>query len=119
LEAAGPRPFSNWGDWLIQRSTGVLGDFRMPVLISIIRSEQWSRDWTKRLTQVEVQRILARYKEHVVYWNVEPNVVDRELRELGDALRWDYQTIVGLYQIVPPKRMQPEYADFQGQSHLG
>src|SRR6267378_6368380 len=97
MHQVSPYPFTNWGDWLIRRSTGALGDFRMPLCISIIRTEKPSMGWVSQLTHDDVRRILARYKEHVNFWNVRPEIIQNELAQFAEALGWDYQTIVSIY----------------------
>jgi hypothetical protein len=57
----------------------------------------------------DIERVLARYKEHVVYWNIRPEVVERELIELADALGWDHNTMIALYQNAPAQRYPPEF----------
>jgi hypothetical protein len=107
-----PNPFSNWGDWLIQRSTGFLGDFRMSICISLLRTGV-SQGWIQNLNELDVQKILARYKEHVTFWRISPDVIQRELVEFAGALpdpwRWNPNTILAIYQSVPAIRYPVEY----------
>ena len=112
-----PYPFTNWGDWLIQRSTGLLGDFRMPFCISIIRTEKSLMGWVNQLMHEDIRRILARYKEHVTYWNTRPEIIQSELAQFADALGWAYQTIVSIFNEVAARRFPPELGYDQGSPH--
>src|SRR2546426_12843951 len=103
----GPNPFSNWGDWLIWRSTGLLGDFQMGTCISIIRTEKWSRGWVNALTEEDIRRVLARYKEHVTFWRIHQDIIQKELWEFAAALGWDPLQIMNLYESVPAQRYPP------------
>jgi hypothetical protein len=109
METVGPRPFRNWGDWLISRSTGALGDFRIGTCTSIINAEKWSRGWVQQITYQDVQRILARYKEHVTYWNTVWPIVEKELAEFSTALGWNYTTVVQMFYALQPTRFPPEF----------
>ncbi len=109
MEPVGPRPFTNWGDWLIQRSTGFLGDFRMGTCCSILRSERFSRGWVEAMSSQDIMRVLARYKEHVIFWGIRPDIIEKELREFADAGGWDQNHIISLYNDAPPRRYPFEY----------
>jgi hypothetical protein len=109
MEQLGPRPFTNWGDWLIQRSTGALGDLRMSVCIAILRNAKFSRGWVGAMTSEDITRILARYKEHVIFWNIRPDVIQNELYQFAEAGGWDLNYILALYENAPLTRYRPEY----------
>src|SRR5438876_5864501 len=101
-------PFTDWGDWLIRRSTGATGYFIMPLCISIIRTEKLTMGWVNQLAHDDIRRVLARYKEHVTYWNTRPEIIQNELAQFAEALGWDRQTIVSMYNEVDAKRFPSE-----------
>jgi|SRR5437660_9195800 len=103
-----PQP-KNLGDWLILRSTGVLGDFRMPECIRIIQTEGRKDHWINMITNPDIVRILARYKEHVSYWNISMETIQSELNSLTQALdlNHNYFEIATLFDSVPAKRIPP------------
>ena len=86
----------DYASQLIARSTGVLGDFRMPVCIRILSDERASLD------DLAIRRILARYRDHIEFWNTPYATVTAELqafaqaiqrsssdvREIFDSLKW-------------------------------
>lgn len=107
-QPAGPR-FRHLGDWLIWRSTGIAGDFRMPVCINIIASEGARSGWLSQLTNDDITRILARYKEHVNYWNINIEVIRGELRAFANALQYhSYEEIATIFDSLQPMRIPPE-----------
>ncbi len=57
----------------------------------------------------DVTRILARYKEHVTFWNIRPEIVQRELSEVAEATGRTYDMVLSIYVAVAPKRLPPEY----------
>ncbi|WAM22772.1 MAG: hypothetical protein OI715_01350 (plasmid) [Candidatus Methanoperedens sp.] len=115
-QPVGPR-FKHIGDWLIWRSSGFLGDFRMPDCINIIASEGAREGWLYQLTDDDITRILARYKEHVSYWNVDIEVIRGELRALADALQRMFEELAAKFDGLQPRRIPPEqvfsYAQFR------
>ncbi len=106
LSIGSPRPFTNWGDWLIWRSTA-LGGFLMGTCISIIRAERYSGGWVQQMTEEDIRRVLARYKEHVTYWNTRYDIVQKELFEFAEALQWNFGMIRSIFESVPAKRYPP------------
>jgi hypothetical protein len=114
LESVGPvnpNPFGNWGDWLIRRATGALGDFRMQNLISIIRTERHSRGWFDQFTDDDIRRVIARYKEHVKFWNVPPEVVQFELAQFAVEVGRLPAAIYAEYERLPAQRLPPDFRD--------
>ncbi len=105
-------PFTNWGDWLIWRATGAFGDFRMPVAISIIRTERYNRGWFDqfRYDYDAIRRVLARYKEHVRYWNIPLDVIQRELTEFAAELQRNPQEIFQEFDRLTASRFQPAHS---------
>jgi hypothetical protein len=105
-----PIPFTNWGDWLIWRATGAFGDFRMPVVLAIIRTERFNRRWFDqfRYDNDSIRRVIARYKEHVRFWNVPVDVVQRELTEFAIELALDPQVVFREYDRLNPQRIPPD-----------
>jgi hypothetical protein len=78
---------------LIRRSTGPLGDFKMPVCSNIIQNENLGGS----LGQDGVMQILRRYKQHTSFWGIGLGTVTAELARFAQALRWDYNLIYQLY----------------------
>ncbi len=81
----------------------------MPTCISIIRTERWSGGWVQAMTEEDIRRILARYKEHVTYWNSRSDIVHKELFEFAEALGRDNSGIRWVFDSVPPHRYSAEY----------
>ncbi len=109
MSVEGPSPFRNWGDWLIWRSTGAFGDFRIATCLAIIRTERFNRSWFGyfRYNVDDVRRVLARYKEHVSYWNISIEVIQRELAEFAIELQRDPQEIFQEFDKLPAQRFLP------------
>ena len=78
---------------LIRRSTGPLGDFKMPVCSSIIQNENLGAS----LGQDGVIQILRRYKQHTAFWGIGLGTITAELARFAQALTWDYNIIYQLY----------------------
>ena len=106
------RPFSNWGDWLITRSTGTFGDFRMPVCIAIIRTEMYSRGWVSQMSADDIRRVLARHKAHVTYWNIALDVIQRELTDFANVLGLDPEAVIREYNRLPATRLQADFFEW-------
>jgi hypothetical protein len=106
-----PTNLTNWGDWLIRRATGAFGDFKMSVAIALIRTERFSRGWVDALEPDDIRRILARYKEHVTYWNIGVDLIQRELTELAEALGKNAQDIIREFDVLPARRLPPTFHD--------
>jgi len=100
-----PPNFKNWGDWLVWWSTGPFGDFQMPKCVGRIFNEGRIEGWVNYLTEDDVKRVLARYKEHVSYWNVNTQVIPGELFSFAQAVNRDYNYIVQIFNSLPPKRI--------------
>lgn len=96
------------GDWLISRSDSPLGGFQIGVCINIIRSEGVRDGWLYQLTDEDITRILARYKEHVTYWNIRIDIIRGELQALADALGRGFYEIASKFDALEPKRIPPE-----------
>ncbi|MBI2126055.1 MAG: hypothetical protein HYY67_01770 [Thaumarchaeota archaeon] len=107
--------FRNLGDWLIWRSEGILGDFRMPACMAIISNEGVRDGWIYRLTDDDITRILARYKEHVNFWNIAIEIIRSELNVFANAIHKDYYTIASKFDNLQPKRIprEPTQPDFR------
>lgn len=80
----------------------------MPTCISIISSEGVKDGWIHRVTDDDVSRILARYKEHVSFWNIGIDVIRGELSLFANALQRDYHSIATKFDSLPPKRILRE-----------
>lgn len=96
--------FRNLGDWLISRATGPLGDFVMPKCCSIIVLEGTQDRWRYQVTHDDILRIIARYKEHVSYWNISSTVIQQELMAFATAVNRDYPEVAGLFNSSPARR---------------
>jgi len=106
---SGPQPslptFNNLGDWLIWRATGVFGDFKMPVCCRVIMDEGKRDGWFYQLYRDEnIDRILARYKEHVSHWAIHIDVIRSELSYFALAVERPYQDIAIRFDTLPPQR---------------
>jgi hypothetical protein len=103
---------------LIRQATGPLGDFKLPVCISLITSHGIF------LSDEDVDVILSRYKEHAKFWNFGEEAITRELNSLSVVAHRDSYSIVqrfktidrGLwrqylepvYQVLPHQTLQHE-----------
>jgi hypothetical protein len=85
-------PQPDYVSQLIARSTGILGDFRLPVCTQIIAREHPS------LSEDDVSRILRRYRSHVEFWNTNSSVVQLELQNFARALGWLYPQVFQIYE---------------------
>jgi len=82
----------------IRKATGPLGDFRMPILIRILRKSGLTFSPYEQTLMI----ILSRYKEHVTFWGINLNIVIRELRELANALSVNESQVFEVYNAVSP-----------------
>lgn len=108
---ANPGPsFKNRGDWLIHRSTGPLGDFQMQTCTRIIASEGLRDGWLYELTADDINRILARYKEHVKFWNASIDVIRAELQSFAKAVDsyHSFYEIANTFDSLRPARFPPD-----------
>ena len=82
----------------------------MPVCINIIANEGMRSGWLTMLTDDDINRILARYKEHVNYWNIAIQVIEGELQTFANAIDagHDYNEVVTKFNSIPPKAFQPD-----------
>ena len=64
--------------------------------------------WLHQMTDEDITRILARYKEHVSFWNVGIEVIRAELQTLADALGRGFYDLASRFDAQPPKRVPPE-----------
>ena len=84
----------------------------MSICISLLRNGR-AHGAIPVLPESDVQRILARYKEHVTFWRISPDVIRRELIELSEALgdtwQWNPNTMIAMYETVPSVRYPAEY----------
>jgi len=106
-----PSNFTNLGDWLIWRSTGTFGDFKMNVCIALIKTERYSRGWVDAMTDDDIRRVLARYKEHVTYWNIPITTIQTELRVFAEAVGRNPQAIMTEFDMLPAQRLPINYRD--------
>jgi len=103
-----PSRFKYIGDWLISRSEALLAGFQMNVCINIIRTEAMRDNWFYRITDEDITRILARYKEHVSFWNAPVEAIRAELQEFSTAIGKDFYQVATEFDRIPPKRIPPE-----------
>ncbi|MGO9643767.1 MAG: hypothetical protein ACLPY5_03350 [Candidatus Bathyarchaeia archaeon] len=107
---------------LIDASTSPLGDFRMPVCIQrIIRLNLGSQFF---YNQTATYILLSRYKDHVMFWGVNPITVTNELRELAKAIGMQERDILIYYDNVQPNywkqmRHSPFCQNLQSSQHTG
>ena len=76
----------------------------MNLCINIIRTEGQRDGWVNQLTPEDVDRILARYKEHVTYWNIRIEPIRAELQALADAISWSFYSVAQRFDGLPPRR---------------
>lgn len=109
MQPLNPEPFRNWGDWLIKRATGALGDFRMDFCIAIISTEKFSRGWVGyfQSNTDDIRRVVARYKEHVTFWTISRQVIDRELTGFATAIQHSPEEMWQEFERMPAQRFQP------------
>jgi hypothetical protein len=69
----------------------------------------YSRGWVSQLSEDDIRLVLARYKEHVVYWNIAPEIVKRELTELAQALGRHPDEFFREYDKLPAARLPSDY----------
>ncbi len=83
----------------------------MPVCARIIATEAQRNGWLWQITQDDIQRILARYKEHVSHWDIRMEVIQAELKAFTEALDLghNYFEIATLFDVSPAKRLPQEY----------
>ena len=101
--------FVHLGDWLIARCDNIVAGFQMNVCINIMRTEGNRDGWLYQLTDDDINRILARYKEHVTFWNARVNAIEFELQSFADVANRSYYDIVQKYNSLQPKRFPVEY----------
>ncbi len=83
---------------LIEASTGPLGDFKMPICIELI-----ARRGLSGMLRFETLEILvSRYKEHVSFWQINPNVTRNELPGLARAVGMEPSEIGSIYEKAIP-----------------
>ncbi|MFC1754969.1 hypothetical protein ACFL96_16520 [Thermoproteota archaeon] len=106
-----PENFTNLGDWIIWRSEGLLGDFRMPTCILVISNEGVRDGWVFEISEPDIKRILARYKEHVNFWNIGIEEIRRELNSFAIAVKRDYYSTAIIFDNLEPKRIPREQSN--------
>lgn len=80
----------------------------MPICTANILNEGLRDGWAYQLTDDGIRRILARYKEHVSFWNITIEVIRAELDGFAKAVGRDYMVIATLFDSLPPKRIVRE-----------
>lgn len=99
-----PSRFKYLGDWLISRSDSILGGFQIGICANIIRQEGLGH----RLTDEDIRRILARYKEHVSFWNVGLDAIRSELQMLANAMGRNFYEVATQFDNLEPRRIPPD-----------
>lgn len=100
--------FKYLGDWLIVRSDTLIGGFSMGVCINIITAEGARDGWLYQLGDEDINRILARYKEHVNFWNIRIEAIRGELEAFANAVNRSFYDVAQKFDSLPPKRIAPE-----------
>ena len=75
----------------------------MGVCINIIRNEH--NHWNEMITDEDIDRILARYKEHVTFWNVRIDGIQSELEVFAEAVGRHPYDIFNRFNNLQPKRI--------------
>src|SRR5579872_678575 len=78
-------------DNVIARCTGILGDFRMPVCVDIIRRER------PNLSRQDIEKIIKRYRQHVEFWNGDIKVIENELNQFATATGLSFDYVAQVY----------------------
>lgn len=100
--------FKYLGDWLIVRSDTLIGGFSMGVCINIIVAEGARDGWLYQLSDEDINRILARYKEHVNFWNIGIQAIRGELEAFANAVNRTFYDVAQKFDFLSPKRIPPE-----------
>jgi len=79
----------------------------MNLCINIIRNEASRDGWLYELTDEDIRRILARYKEHVTYWNIKIEPITAELQVFADAVGRSFYSVARMFDSLEPKRFSP------------
>lgn len=97
--------FRNMGDKLIKRSIGRFGQFKMPKCTEIITLEARRDGWFP-LQEIDVLRILARYKDHVSYWNIPVQHIRAEIEGFAVAVNngHTYQNMAETFDRLRPMK---------------
>ena len=95
---------------LIEASTGPLGDFKMPICKELILRRSISN--MLRFENETLEILVSRYKEHVSFWQVDPNVVLNELQGLARTLGMDPSEIGSIYDKAIPNNWRQFRLDF-------
>lgn len=104
-----PSRYKYLGDWLLARSEAILGGFQMGVCTNIIRTEGARDNWLSRISEEDITRILARYKEHVSFWNVRIEIIRNELQAFAEVLGRNYYEVAQKFDSLQPKRIPAEF----------
>jgi len=81
----------------------------MPLCTNIIANEGLRNGWLMSMTNDDMTRILARYKEHVNYWNVPIDTIRQELQAFARAIdqNHNYFDVALIFDRLQPKRFPP------------
>ena len=70
-------------EWVLSKSHGPLGDFKMPVFTMLIVEQGLAG----KISDDKLAVILKRYKDHVTYWKTDPSVIREELIDFAKATK--------------------------------
>lgn len=83
----------------------MFGDFKLPVCCRIILDEGKREGWFYQLYEGDnINRILARYKEHVSHWTIHIDVIRSELSYFALATEHTYDDIASRFDSLEPRR---------------
>jgi Ribbon-helix-helix protein, copG family len=88
-------------DWIISRSHGLLGDFKMPVCTELIVQHGLAG----RLSDKDLRKVLARYRQHVDFWKWDDVIVQTEIGQFVTRTQSDKQKVWEIFYSsnwVPP-----------------
>jgi hypothetical protein len=85
---------------LIEASTGPLADFKMPICIELVVRRGLSNMLRFDIETLEI--LVSRYKEHVSFWQIDPNVTWSELQGLARVLGMGPNEISSIYEKAIP-----------------
>jgi hypothetical protein len=80
----------------------------MTQCVSILLNEGVRDGWLWELTDEDIRRILARYKEHISFWNAAVTLIEADLRAFAGAVNRDYWLIVNEFNSLQPRRFPVE-----------
>jgi len=76
-------------EWIISRSHGPLGDFKMPACTELIVQHGFAG----KLSDTDLRKVLARYRQHVDFWKSNDGIVRAEIEQFAIRTPSDRQKV--------------------------